>query len=98
MTKHRHSYILLELVSTLEEDEAAWARWFAQQEVEPLRLTYEALSAEPQVILGSVLSSLGLDPDIARTVGPETAKLTDIESHEWVTRFQTEKASHKPST
>lgn len=87
---------LLELVTTLKEDDAAWTRWFAQQEVEPVRLTYEALSAEPQVVLGSVLSSLGLDPGIARTVEPRTAKLADSESCQWVTRFLTENAtSHR---
>lgn len=76
----------------MKEADAAWTRWFAQQEVEPVRLTYEALSAEPQVTLGSVLSSLGLDPGIARSVGPKTAKLADSESFQWVVQFKTENA------
>jgi LPS sulfotransferase NodH len=89
---------LLELVSTLKEEDAAWTRWFAQQQVEPLRLTYEALSAEPQVVLGSVLSSLGLDPAVAGAVEPRTAKLAGNESCEWSTRFRAEVASHESST
>jgi len=84
---------LLELVSTLKEDDVAWTNWFAQQVVEPVCLTYEALSAEPQAVLGTLLSSLGLDSANAKTVEPRTAKLADSESCEWVTRFKTEKAN-----
>lgn len=89
---------LLKLVSTLKRDDVSWTRWFAQQEVEPIRLTYEALSAKPQVVLKTVLSSLGLDPEISRTVEPRTAKLSDSDSCDWVTRFQSEKANHKRNT
>lgn len=89
--------VLSELVATLEEHDAAWVRWFAQQEVELVCITYEALSSKPQAVLATVLSSLGLEPGIAREAEPRTAKLADSESCEWATRFREESASHEHS-
>ncbi len=85
------AHSLSKLVASLEEQDAAWVNWFAQQEVDPVSITYEALSTKPQDILATVLSALGLDPTIAETAKPGTAKLADSESREWVTRFRTEK-------
>ena len=89
---------LLKLESGLKEDNAAWRRWFAQQEIEPLCITYEALSTEPQAVLATVLSFLGLDPDIAGEAKPITAKLADSESFKWATRFRKESTRHESST
>ena len=50
----------------------------------------EALSADPQATLANVLAALGLDPKIAKTVEPRTAKLADSESHMWAARFRQE--------
>ena len=85
--------VLSELVTSLNEHDAAWSGWFDQQEVDPVRITYEALSTEPQAELATVLSSLGLDPAIAEDAKPITAKLADRESCEWATRFRAERAS-----
>ena len=82
---------LLKLIATLKRDDALWTKWFAQQEVEPINLTYEALAAKPQAVLGTVLSCLGLDPAKSRTVEPRTAKLSDSDSRDWVARFRSEK-------
>ncbi len=82
---------LSKLVAELEEHDAAWASWFAQQRIQPVRITYEALTAEPQTTLATVLSALGLDPTIAGNVEPRTTKLADNESREWATRFRTER-------
>ena len=84
---------LAEQLAELERHDAAWASWFARQKIQPMRITYEALSTEPQAVLGTVLSALGLDSSIAGTVGPRTAKLADSESCEWATRFRGERRS-----
>ena len=84
---------LSEQVAELEEHDAAWANWFARQRLQPLRITYEALSTEPQAKLATVLSALSLDPTIAETVEPRTAKLADSESREWATQFRTKRRS-----
>jgi len=82
---------LSEYVAEFEEQDAAWARWFSQQRIQPVRITYEELATDPQTTLANVLSALGLDPAVAGTVKPRTAKLADSESREWATRFRAER-------
>ncbi len=77
-----------EHVATLEEHDAAWSSWFTEQGIEPLRIAYEKLSTEPQAALANILAALGLDPAIAKSVEPGTAKLADNESREWAARFR----------
>ena len=89
---------LSKYVAESKQDDAAWQRWFAHQNIEPMRLTYEALASEPQAVLGTVLSSLGLDPAIAGTIAPKTAKLADRESREWIARFRAEAANYQSTS
>jgi LPS sulfotransferase NodH len=79
---------LASLVEELERDDAAWNNWFSRFRIEPLRLTYEGLAAEPKAMLAQVLSALGLDATIAASVGVRTAKLADEISLEWARRFR----------
>ena len=82
---------LADLVEELQAHDVAWATWFARQGIQPVSITYEALSNEPQDTIATVLSAIGLNPAIAKTVEPRTARLADSESHEWATRFRTER-------
>ena len=68
----------------------AWIDWFAREGIEPFRVTYKTLSADPVGVLQSVLVRLGLDRDAATGVEPGTAKLFDRTNHAWVTRFRAE--------
>ena len=86
-----NAHVLSRLVATLEEHDAAWATWFIQQNLEPLCITYETLSSEPQAVLASVLCALDLDPTIAESVRPRSVKMADSKSQEWATRFRIEK-------
>lgn len=70
--------------------DAAWVDWFAREGIEPFRVTYKALSANPNGVLQEVLVSLGSDSQAASGVEPGTAKLSDRTNHEWVTRFRAE--------
>jgi LPS sulfotransferase NodH len=83
--------VLSRLLATLEKHDAAWSTWFTQQNLEPLCITYETLSSEPQVVLASVLCALDLDPTIAESVRPRSAKMADSKSQEWATRFRIDK-------
>ena len=83
--------VLSRLVATLEEHDAAWSTWFTQQNLEPLCITYETLSSKPQVVLASILCALDIDPTIAESVRPRSAKMADSKSHEWATRFRIDK-------
>ena len=75
------------------EHDRCWTRWFHEQDIEPLRITYERLSAEPQATLATVLSALGMDSVLAEAAEPRTAKLADRVSREWATRFRAESRS-----
>ena len=67
-----------------------WEDWFASEDIEPLRITYEALCAGPIKILQQVLDHLGLDRETATGVAPSVAKLADGTSQDWVARFRSE--------
>ncbi|WP_395383217.1 Stf0 family sulfotransferase [Mesorhizobium sp. UC22_110] len=75
------------VVRGLEEDDASWVNFFKLRAIEPLRLTYETMSADPQLALSNVLSALGRDPELARTIRAGTARLADATSSEWVARY-----------
>ncbi len=74
-------------LSVLDE---AWERWFEREALQPLRVRYDVLSDDPQKVLAKILSSLRLDPSIARFVETPTAKLADAENQQWRRRFQAE--------
>lgn len=80
-------------VEELTIQDEAWTRWFAANQVEPLRLVYEELSRDPQVALATILSTLGLDPTIATKIEPKTRKLSDLENQRWAARFRDEARS-----
>jgi len=64
-----------------------WLAWFDREGFQPLRITYEDLSADPQAILRLVLEQLGLDPSISDGVTPAVARLADAVSADWAARF-----------
>lgn len=79
-----------ELVRQLQSDDEAWSNFFEERRIRPLRLVYETVTADPHAAVESILSALGLDPDIARRIPVRTAKLADGESTLWVERFRQE--------
>lgn len=68
--------------------DTAWEDWFSNQDIAPLRLTYDALSADPIETLCQVLDRLGLDRKAAQDVSPGVAKLADSTNRDWVARFR----------
>lgn len=71
----------------LEALDESWEQWFKREAVEPLRINYVSLSADPQGTLAQVLSTLQLDPTRARFVETPTAKLADELNQKWRVRF-----------
>ncbi len=65
----------------------AWMTWFADEGIDPLRVSYEELSADPSAVLARILEGLELDSAIAQAVRPGVAKLSDATSQEWRRRF-----------
>lgn len=80
------------IVRELEEDDACWADFFSSRRIDPLRLSYETMSADPRLALSKMLSALGREPELARTVRIRTARLADTTSRDWIARYRDETA------
>jgi len=67
-----------------------WETWFADEGLEPLRIAYDALSADPAGILAHILDRLQVAPEPGRTIDLPVAKLADATSRNWAERFRAE--------
>ena len=79
----RIAHYLAEL-RALDED---WCKWFAKENINPLRITYEELSTDPNQTVARVLQRLGMDPGAAKEGRPVVAKMADITNQRWAARF-----------
>lgn len=77
-------------VETMTADDRDWNDWFVREGLDPLHLTYEALSASPLETLRQVLDRLGLDRATATGLAPSVKKLADGTNQDWATRFRSE--------
>lgn len=66
----------------------AWNRWFQEEGLQPLRISYDALSSDPEQVLTTIFDRLGLDPDGARGIELPVAKLSDEVNRDWIDRFR----------
>lgn len=76
--------------NTVTSGNDAWLRWFDQQGIIPLTLSYEELSQAPALHLGRVLRFIGADESRARGVTPGAARLSDRRNRDWASRFRAE--------
>ncbi len=77
-------------IKELTEYDAAWTEWFDQEDIDPVRIKYEELSAFPSAAVAGILDRLGLDSAPAKGLVPEVAKLADETSRFWVERYKAE--------
>lgn len=82
------------LVVQLRKHDQQWNDWFMREAIEPLRLSYDDLAANPLQTLRTVLDHLGLDPAAAAGVTPGVRKLGDQSSLDWAARFRAEHEEH----
>jgi LPS sulfotransferase NodH len=68
-----------------------WESWFTSEGIDPLRITYGSLSADPIGTVRSLLNHLGLNREAANGVEPGVAKLADEINEEWAARFCAER-------
>ena len=88
---HYDAQVIAQQVEEYRKQDAAWLNWFAEQEIQPVCISYEALANSPQAALAKLLSALKLDPARAEAIRPRTMKLADSESRQWANRLRTEK-------
>lgn len=72
----------------LMTEDAEWSRFFDQCCIQPLRLSYETLAADPKAVLADTLTALGRDRTCAAGVDVETARMADAMSASWAKRMK----------
>ena len=77
-------------VLELESYDTAWNSWFDAQDIEPLPISYEILSANPAAALIGICEVLGVQAPNARDVSPSVAKLADETSRDWMRRYRSD--------
>ncbi len=80
-------------IDILSAYEREWFEWFASQGIDPLRLTYDQLAADPEAVLVAIFDTLGLDRVGAIGVGVPVAKLADDVNTAWIERYRAEEGA-----
>jgi LPS sulfotransferase NodH len=75
-------------IRRIEEHTEAWRRWFETNGIEPLRVTYERLAADPTAVARSVLDSLGVAVPADFAVIPGTEQQADAVNEDWIRRYR----------
>lgn len=75
-------------VEMLEGYDAAWHAWFEAQGIEPLRVDYDGLSADPAATLVRICEALSIPAPDAGSVKPSVARLSDATSADWARRYR----------
>ena len=80
-------------MAELRRLDKVWRAWFQRTGVQPLSVTYAALSRDPRDGLATVLDHLGLDRSLARDVAIPTARLSDGINQDWAAQFRRQGAT-----
>jgi LPS sulfotransferase NodH len=78
------------VVSTLEAADREWNRWFEREQIDPMRLDYEAFSKDPAGTLVAICRTLGAKEPDMQSIRPGVAKLSDELSAEWIRRYKSD--------
>ncbi|MCC6000585.1 MAG: sulfotransferase [Pararhodobacter sp.] len=77
-------------LAELERADTAWNDWFAVQRIKPLRVSYEALAADPAVQVARICTALGQTLPQGTDLTPPVAVLADDTNADWIARFRIE--------
>jgi LPS sulfotransferase NodH len=75
-------------VRRIDEHTEAWRRWFDANGIEPLRLTYEELAADPAGTARRVLTFVGVDVPADLAVVSRTEQQADAVNEDWIRRYR----------
>jgi LPS sulfotransferase NodH len=81
-----HAGAIAHVVSMLRVQEEGWRKWFIEESIEPMEVTYPVLWRNLTEVVGTVLEALGLDPGLAPA--PMLERQADQRSDEWVDRYR----------
>jgi LPS sulfotransferase NodH len=85
---HYDGELIGRLVTTIEQFEQRWRRWFADHAIEPFEVVYENLAADPQRIARQVLDHLGLQLPSGRQLASGHRRQADQINADWAVRFR----------
>lgn len=77
-------------VDAFTRADRAWHEWFAREGIEPLRIDYEGLAADPAGTVVRLCAALNIALPDGVAPKPPTAKLADASSLAWAHRYRTE--------
>lgn len=81
-----HAGAIAHVVAMLRAQEAGWRKWFSEENIEPIDVSYPVLWRNLTEVVGTVLQALGLDPRLAPD--PVLERQADHRSDEWVERYR----------
>ena len=81
-----HAGAIAHVVTMLRDQEDAWRAWFAEEDVNPIDVSYPHLWRNLTEVVGTVLEALGLDPRLAPA--PVLERQADQRSDDWVERYR----------
>lgn len=81
-----HPGAIAHVVTMLRDQEDAWRAWFAEEDVNPIDVSYPHLWRNLTEVVGTVLEALGLDPRLAPA--PVLERQADQRSDDWVERYR----------
>ncbi len=80
-----HPCAIAHLVALLREQEEGWRRWFAEEDITPIEVSYPVLWRNIPAVAGAIMEALSLDPQAAPE--PVLERQGDERSIEWVERY-----------
>ncbi len=81
-----HRGAIEHLARLLDDEDAAWERFFGEAGVEPVRVVYEDLTADPQGTIARVLEALDLPVPAGAGTRTALARQADELSEDWAAR------------
>lgn len=75
-------------LAQLEQSDAAWRTWFRDQGIDPLRIRYEVLSADPADAVSRICEALEVPAPAREGLIPGVARLADAVNEDWMSRYR----------
>ncbi|MCC5971192.1 MAG: Stf0 sulfotransferase [Pararhodobacter sp.] len=77
-------------LAELTAADAIWQRWFTAEGIDPLRLSYEALAADPAAAVSCICHAQEVEAPEPAPPQPGVARLSDAVNRDWMARFRAE--------
>jgi trehalose 2-sulfotransferase len=83
-----HAGAIAHIVGILRDQENSWRNWFAEEDINPIEVSYPVLWRNLTTIVGAVLEAVGQDPRLAPA--PVLERQADQRSDAWVDRYRSD--------